>query len=190
MRKITSSRGGRLSEEDRALWRAVAKSTIPLKRTRRARDDHPEAGEGDPAEAVHAPSAQPSRDSGVAVKKPVAKVAPPPLAPIGRKEKARLSRGRQDIHARLDLHGMTQTRAHRVLLSFLQTSRDDGATFVLVITGRGRTSAPQSERGVLRRQVPLWFDLPEFRALIVGFEQAHMAHGGEGALYVRLRRAR
>jgi len=43
---------------------------------------------------------------------------------------------------------------------------------------------------VLRRQVPQWLALPEFRALVVGFEEAHIGHGGEGALYVRIRRAR
>ena len=48
----------------------------------------------------------------------------------------------------------------------------------------------ESERGVLRRQVPQWLGLPEFRALVIGFEEAHIAHGGEGALYVRVRRRR
>ena len=48
----------------------------------------------------------------------------------------------------------------------------------------------EHERGVLRRQVPLWLSLPEFRSLVVGFEEAHVGHGGEGALYVRIRRAR
>ena len=35
----------------------------------------------------------------------------------------------------------------------------------------------------------MWLSLPEFRSLVVGFEDAHIGHGGEGALYVRLRRA-
>ncbi len=43
----------------------------------------------------------------------------------------------------------------------------------------------ESERGVLRRQVPQWLALPEFRTMVVGFEEAHIGHGGEGALYVR-----
>jgi DNA-nicking Smr family endonuclease len=60
----------------------------------------------------------------------------------------------------------------------------------LVVTGKGNTKGPDSERGVLRRQVPEWLSLPEFRALVVGFEQAHIGHGGAGALYVRVRRAR
>ena len=65
----------------------------------------------------------------------------------------------------------------------------DGLTFVLIITGKGKMGA-ESERGVLRRQVPQWLGLPEFRSLVVGFEEAHIGHGGEGALYVRVRRAR
>jgi len=44
-------------------------------------------------------------------------------------------------------------------------------------------------RGVLRRQVPLWLALPELRRYVIGFEDAHVGHGGEGALYVRVRRA-
>jgi DNA-nicking Smr family endonuclease len=47
-----------------------------------------------------------------------------------------------------------------------------------------------TERGVLRRQVPQWLSQPEFRALVVGFEEAHIGHGGEGALYLRIRRAK
>ena len=63
---------------------------------------------------------------------------PPPLAPLGRRERSQLSRGRKEIDARLDLHGMTQTRAHRALSGFLQRAHHDGLTFVLVITGKGK----------------------------------------------------
>ena len=64
--------------------------------------------------------------------------SPPPLAPIGRRERSHLSRGRKEIDARLDLHGMTQTRAHRALFGFLQRAHHDGLTFVLIITGKGK----------------------------------------------------
>jgi DNA-nicking Smr family endonuclease len=121
--------------------------------------------------------------------KPDLPPAPPPLAPLGRRERSQLSRGRKEIDARLDLHGMTQTRAHRVLSDFLHRAHSDGLTFVLVITGKGKMG-PESERGVLRRQVPQWLSLPEFRTLVVGFEEAHIGHGGAGALYVRIRRMR
>ena len=62
---------------------------------------------------------------------------------------------------------------------------------MLVVTGKGgRGDDTGGQSGVLRRQVPHWLRLPEFRGLIVGFEAAHVGHGGEGALYVRMRRAR
>jgi DNA-nicking Smr family endonuclease len=71
-------------------------------------------------------------------------------------------------------------------LRYLHAASSRGARLVLVITGKGGVG--QSERGVLKRQVPQWLALPEFREWVVGFEDAHISHGGEGALYVRVRR--
>ena len=113
---------------------------------------------------------------------------PPPLSPLGRRLRARVARGKEAIDARLDLHGKTQSEAHAALLHFLRSAGARGARLVLVITGKGQRSA--GEGGVLRRQVPHWLRLPEFRVFVIGFEDAHIAHGGEGALYVRLRRPR
>jgi DNA-nicking Smr family endonuclease len=117
-------------------------------------------------------------------------VAPPlwPLAPLGRRMKRSVARGKKAIDARLDLHGLTQAQAHTALLRFLRAASARDARLVLVITGKGRRGEAD-ERGVLRRQVPQWLGLPEFRLYVVGFEDAHTAHGGEGALYVRVRRA-
>jgi len=178
------SRGRRhLSEEERTLWEHVARQVKPLRK--KPRVGKTAAATSEPPPMKPAPSSRPIPSS--AAPKP-GKPAVPPLAPLGRRERARLSRGRSEIDARLDLHGMTQTRAHRTLLGFLQRAHHDGLTFVLVITGKGVVG--DTERGVLRRQVPQWLSLPEFRALVVGFEEAHIGHGGEGALYVRIRRAR
>jgi DNA-nicking Smr family endonuclease len=177
-----------LSDEERALWETVAKQTKPLRKRSRAVKPVQEAATPAAAKAEHAqplPSAKMVR-----VAKPAPPPSPPPLAPLGRRERSKLSRGRHEIDARLDLHGMTQVRAHRVLADFLRRAHADGLTFVLVITGKGKTTGAESERGVLRRQVPQWLALPEFRTMVVGFEEAHIGHGGEGALYVRIRRAR
>jgi DNA-nicking Smr family endonuclease len=178
-----------LSEEERVLWESVAKQIKPLRRKPRAAKAQTAAVE-EPSVAVKpAVSPKPSPAARAAKVARPEKPPVPPLAPLGRRERSQLSRGRKEIDARLDLHGMTQTRAHRALLSFLQHANSDGLKFVLIITGKGRTVAPQSERGVLRRLVPEWLNLPEFRALVVGFEEAHVGHGGEGALYVRIRRS-
>lgn len=173
-----------LTPEERVLWTVVTQSIAPL----RAAQVHND---------VAAPSAPPDvtqlRTPAVPVKaaKQVAPVspskpAPPPLAPLGRRMRARVARGKEDIDARLDLHGLTQAQAHSALLRFLHNGQVRGVRLVLVITGKGVRG--DGERGVLRRQVPQWLALPEFRALIVGFEDAHVAHGGEGALYIRVRR--
>jgi len=178
-----------LSAEERELWDTVAKQVKPLRK--RARVAKPEAAVA--VEAAPAVSLPPKvRKVAEISVRPEKHATPPvpPLAPLGRRERSQLSRGRRDIDARLDLHGMTQARAHRALAAFLQRASYDGMSFVLVITGKGRTGGPETERGVLRRQVPIWLGLPEFRALVVSFEEAHIGHGGAGALYVRVRRAR
>jgi DNA-nicking Smr family endonuclease len=176
-----------LSEEERALWESVAQQIKPLRKKPGAAKVHAVSPEVEtPAAARPIPSSKPRPPTRI---QQVPKPEAPPLAPIGRRERSQLSRGRKEIDARLDLHGMTQTRAHRVLFGFLQRAHIDGMTFVLVITGKGKMGA-ESERGVLRRQVPQWLGLPEFRSLVVGFEEAHIGHGGEGALYVRIRRSR
>lgn len=183
-----SRRRRALSTEERALWEAVAHSTKPLrKRPRLTKIAPPVAVEEIQKPAAKAALAKP-RAEAAPVKR--AKPEPPALTSLGRRERSQLSRGIKDIDARLDLHGMTQARAHRTLLAFLQRASDDGLSFVLVITGKGRTVGPDSERGILRRHVPEWLGLPEFRACVVGFEEAHIGHGGGGALYVRVRRRR
>ncbi len=74
---------------------------------------------------------------------------------------------------------------------FSARAKARGAKVVLVITGKGfRGDAGAGERGVLRRMVPMWLGLAEFRSYVVSFESASIAHGGEGALYVTLRRLR
>ncbi len=181
-----SSRRRTLSEEERALWDFVAKQIKPLKKHRLTKVHA--APRVDPVHPVPPPKHAPSPRPVAAVPVPrVAKPAVPRLAPLGKRERSKLSRGRSEIDARIDLHGMTQARAHRALSGFLQQAHHDGLTFVLVITGKGRSGG---ESGVLRRQVPEWLSLPEFRSLVVGFEEAGIGHGGEGALYVRIRRAR
>ena len=84
---------------------------------------------------------------------------------------------------------MTQADAYSALLHFLHRSQASGAKVVLVITGKGSPFAGVEERGVLRRQVPLWLSLPQFRASVLGFDLADATHGGAGALYVRLQKA-
>jgi DNA-nicking Smr family endonuclease len=183
----------RLSDEDQALWQIVTRSIVPLKRRRIRRDmaesarssakshskSYSKSSQGKPQSPSLRAHAVPAR--------PAAKA--PPLMTIDRKLKQRLARGQVEIDARLDLHGRTLSEAHAALLRFLHRAQGEGAKTVLVITGKGGAEADRG-RGVLRRQVPLWLALPELRSHVLGVEEAHAAHGGAGALYVRLRRGR
>ena len=182
------TRRRKLSDDERVLWRQVTRSVAPLKRIQAKATA--EDVEVVPPNKKQAPKAK-SVTHAAPVRTPVAP-KPPPLAPLDRKQKKRLARGTEPIDARLDLHGCTQSEAHAALLQFLRRAQHNGARYVLVITGKGRLGAGDMLRevGVLKRQVPQWLRLPEFRAYVTGFEDAHIAHGGEGALYVRVRRVR
>lgn len=185
-------RSGRrsLSEDERVLWREVTRTVRPLRRPRlkAASSDIPASP------AKPAPVAKPEASPRTAPSRPATAPKPKPapgLAPIERRQKKKLARGSAPIDARLDLHGCTQSEAHAALLQFLRRAQGNGARYVLVITGKGRAGRDGlREAGVLKRQVPQWLAMPEFRGYVVGFDDASAAHGGEGALYVRLRRLR
>jgi DNA-nicking Smr family endonuclease len=186
------SRRRSLSDEERALWTGIARSIKPLRRPRRAVEvSEPAPSAEHPAKPPRAADTSvPPRSRATVLLETRAEKKAPPLAPLERKLKRRVARGREPIDARLDLHGFTQTQAHMALLAFLQRAQADGVRIALVVTGKGTRKAGEAhERGVLKRQVPLWLSLPQFRPLVVGFEDAHIAHGGGGALYIRLRRS-
>jgi DNA-nicking Smr family endonuclease len=172
----------RLTGEDRALWEKVEASVRPL----RPRKPVPKAAPAEPLPEISAkavPAGTPPRGAAPA---PVQREKPAPSAVLDPKLRRRLSRGLSDVDGRIDLHGMRQERAHASLLGYLRRAQLRGDRVVLVITGKGREGG--EARGVLRQTVPLWFAAPEFRTLVAGYEAAGRRHGGDGALYVRLRR--
>jgi len=202
-------------EDDAALWRAFAKNINPLGLKGRVPDNDsalfksemgPEPGERAPGTTK--PNSKPAN----APRHKMMKPAPAPSEPksisqqnvIEPREVRRLGSGRNSVDARIDLHGMRQSEAYAALKVFLFRSVAKGHRMVLVITGKGSASyvvdgqeqfgafinEGARERGVLRRNVPLWLTQPELRAIVVGHTTAHIRHGGEGALYVQLRRSR
>jgi DNA-nicking Smr family endonuclease len=95
----------------------------------------------------------------------------------------RLTRERDPLGPRLDLHGLDQAQAHGRLFGFLRQAQAEGWRAVLVITGKG-----VSGDGVLRRLTPEWLASPALHDVIAGVSEAHRRHGGAGALYVALKR--
>ena len=159
-----------VKHEERALWRETMRGVTPLR---------PELLE----ETVAPPPKRESKSRRVPA---ASKPAPPArttktIDALDRRTAARLKRGTLPIEAKLDLHGMTQAEAHDALARFIARAQKHGSRAVLVITGKS---------GVLHGAVPRWLAEGDNRARILAIRRAHAQHGGEGALYLMLRRVR
>jgi DNA-nicking Smr family endonuclease len=201
MSRSGKSGGGRraVTADEAALWDHATRALAPVKVKPRVTKTVPPAIAG----STHAePPAKPAADSApkAAPRLPPAPPRPrptPPLADLDRRHTRRIASGKVEIDARIDLHGLRQSDAHLRLRSFLLDAHARGLRTVLVITGKGGEAQKgdympdafgQPRRGVLRRNVPAWLDEPDMRTVVVGYTTAGVRHGGEGALYVQLRR--
>lgn len=178
-----------LRPEELRLWSAVAATVHPL--AGRAAPSAPPAergAEAKPAAAKVEPATAPFTITPFVVGQHAAPTKRP-SAPVGSshdiepRRKHRIARERDPIGARIDLHGMDQDRARAALAGFLRRAFEDGQRAVLVITGKG-----VSGDGILRRRTPEWLADPALHDIVAGVSQAHRRHGGEGALYVALKR--
>jgi len=176
-------------EDDAALWARVAQTAEPLKKKNRV------------ARIMAPPKpTQPPKASSASKAEIKAQVLPPrpshaPHTGLDRQTARKLDKGQLTVEARLDLHGMRQRDAHAALRKFLKWAQGKDYRHVLVITGKGSRATPATSyedetRGVLRQAVPHWLSHGDLAPLIVSFAEAPRRLGGEGALYVRLRRPR
>jgi DNA-nicking Smr family endonuclease len=159
-----------VKHEERVLWRETMRGVKPLR--------------SEPFEEIAAPP--PSRETKSRRVPASTQPTPPPraaktIAALDRRTATRLKRGTLAIEARLDLHGMTQAEAHDALTRFIARAQKHGSRAVLVITGKS---------GVLHGTVPRWLEEGDNRGRILAIRRAHAQHGGEGALYLMLRRVR
>jgi DNA-nicking Smr family endonuclease len=180
-----------LTREEIDLWRQVTQTVAPFagRRIPNMEDMVNEASA--PQVAVTSPAKQrPTLPPYIPPPQQPSQRGLTPLSPLERRLKQRLSRGRVEVDAVMDLHGLYQAQAHSALRNFLFQAQASGAKIVLIITGKGKTTARDelAESGILRRAVPQWLRAPELRGVVVGFEEAVHHHGGAGALYVRIRR--
>jgi DNA-nicking Smr family endonuclease len=172
---------------DAELWERVARSAKPLHKGRAAAKAVPPKPRRKPVKEAAAPTELVAR----------AQPKPAPAArgeALDRQTARKLERGAVAVEARLDLHGMRQREAHAALRRFLKWAQGKGYRHVLVITGKGaepdlgRPFYEEDARGILRASVPHWLAAPDLAPLIVSYSEAPRRLGGEGALYVRLRK--
>jgi DNA-nicking Smr family endonuclease len=190
-----------LSAEEERLWRHVAATARPYRRApeRSAPEEAPAA----PASTAPAASSvkTPAPDLAALVRHGVGgRARPSPHAPATTPAKLvadasghrKVRRGKLDIEARFDLHGLRQPEAETLLAGFLVRCREAGMRCVLVVTGKGRPVDPAEDfltpqPGVIRRRLPEWLSAPGVRPHVSGFASAHPRHGGAGAYYVLLK---
>ncbi|MEL6978228.1 MAG: Smr/MutS family protein [Pseudomonadota bacterium] len=199
-----------LTEQDLSLWRAVAQTVRAAPRSAKvARTEGPQIEDAPPQPA--APTGKAALLGSTRIHRPAPSVsrastaitpAASPIDPLGprtpgldRRTAKRLSKGEHAPDARIDLHGMTAERAHSALIAFILREQSRGARCVLVITGKGRRNDRDATwrtgaDGVLKTMAPEWLRQPPCGPLVVGVYQAHQRHGGDGALYVYLRKRR
>ena len=173
-----------LTEDEAVLWRQVARTVTP----NAGRTVPPAAGDMTPParkipdEEKPAARKRPSAPSYTPLR-PLPSAASPQGGGIDDRTARKVLKGQLRIEDRIDLHGMTQAQAHGRLVGFLHRCHGEGKRMVMVITGKGRLSG-----GILRQIVPHWLREPQCAVYVSAFREAHISHGGEGALYVRLRR--
>jgi DNA-nicking Smr family endonuclease len=175
-----------LRPDELNLWARVAATVRPAPGRRTIKVAAAPELAPDPVIAPKAPpkfKAPPKRPGPkpASARPPQPKTAPPEDIEPGRMR--RLTRERDPLGPRLDLHGLDQDQARAELTRFLHRARDEGWRAVLVITGKGTRGD-----GVLRRATPEWLASPGLRDLVAGVSEAHRRHGGQGALYVALKR--
>lgn len=182
----------RLTGEEAALWKRVVQTVQPLD------------GRVPPSveEAVPVPASPPPLPRKRAKPTPLLQsaAAPPPPKPVDRRALGqhgldagwdnKLARGLVAPDFTLDLHGATLDAAHSRLEHGLTLALAQGARLVLLITGRDRPTEDRRSRGAIRRKFIDWLAIGPHASRIAAVRPAHPRHGGAGAVYIVLRRAR
>jgi len=175
------------NEDDQDLWDFVTKDAKPIERQK------PLGDEENPVPKTFKEVKQSVyRERGPNV---VVKNTPEAGVGLDHKTAEKLRKGQMLIEGRLDLHGMTQIQAREALEGFILRAQLGGKRCVLVITGKGagvngRRDPLSPGQGVLKQNVPLWLEEGLLRPVVLKCVKARPRDGGEGALYVLLRRQR
>ncbi len=173
----------RLRADEQALWRRVVASVRPLQNVPA---EEPLTVDVTPPEPP-----QPLRQSPAAPAPRPARRRPQPGETLDSTWDRRLARGLVQPDVTVDLHGHNLATAHAMLDTRLEQAIASGARLMLLVTGK----PPQGERwpiarGAIRAAVGDWLGASHHAGEIAAIRNAHPRHGGQGALYIVLRRNR
>jgi len=170
-----------LCPEDRALWETVVRDVCPLSSFHSKKN----ASDYNLKNEATTPKIKANDCSTSQVVGSSAKNVQLHILNFDRILHRKIAQGHLRIEARIDLHGLTQKQAYSLLLYFVQSAQSRGLRYVLVVTGKGISSGSD---GILRENVPYWLETVPFRLCVHAFKSAARHHGGNGALYIKLRR--
>lgn len=181
-------------DADAALWQRVTQGVKPIKSNRFTENPVTPAAQVEQKEApakqtrTYDHKTHPTQE---AANRPAqARELDHGTAPgVDKRTHQRLIKGKMPIEGRLDLHGHTKETGHRALNAFITGAFTAGKRCVIVITGKG-LRLNSGEVGVLRQAVPQWLNSPTLRPMVLAFSHATPKDGGEGAVYVLLKRSR
>ena len=201
-------------DDGERLWKKIAEGVKPLGQTKHKRHAKPVPSPLEKEAPKRSPGGAPKAESGARAEpprlplRPVKKEGPPPLVPgaltgLDRRSGDKLRKGQMPVEAKLDLHGMTQEGAHAAVVRFIENHHAAGKRCVLIVTGKGGANADpfgtrkasgrftfSGGRGILKQALPRWLNEPRLRSHIIAVQPASRAHGGDGAVYVLLKRQR
>lgn len=105
----------------------------------------------------------------------------------------RFKREEFGVEVTLDLHGKTENEAFEAVHHFITQAYLSSKRAVLIVTGKGnfhQDEDPFTVRGVLKERVPMWLKDDDLRGLILTYIHPSQKLGGQGAIYILLRRNR
>ena len=179
----------KLPAEDQALWDSFAQDMLETQNPPEEEDFEKLLEESSVEEKPDHTVQKEEKKPIVQQKKPVS--AQP--AQLDRRTEEKLRKGKIPIEGRLDLHGLTQSKAYKMLCDFIKASAQEKKRCVLVITGKGKSKATSEDwltpgQGVLKQKVPEWLLSSAFQQYVLKAVPAQPQHGGSGALYVYLKK--
>ena len=183
-----------LSAGEQAAWAHLARSVTPLP-GRTVPEPHPKPKPAPPVLPPPPPQPLAAKPAAPAKERRMAPPPPPPPLPAGSTLDShwerRMKGGRIVPDLTLDLHGHTLDSAYDRIMAGLDQARAMDARVVLVIAGRARPVDPAdraSKRGAIRAKLLDWLAASRHAGAIAAINRAHVRHGGEGALYLILKR--
>lgn len=183
----------RLSPEEIALWQQLTRTVIPLRRAKTRPEAEVEA-DVSAAEAFAEALAKPRVKGRVPPIRPVPPLpvaAPAPVPVLDGSWEKRIRSGRLAPDTSIDLHGLNLAAAHVRLERLLGEAVQHGWRVLLVVTGKPRPAPAPGDtrrRGAIRAEIGVWLTRSAHASRVASVRQAHPRHGGEGALYIILRR--